>query len=186
MPENISMTLSIASRYATALFELSRESSALDRLEQDISELRRILSESNDFMTLIKSPVYARDEMSRAVGAVASRANLSDITKNTLALMAANRRLFALQALLDQLESLMDNHRGVVTAEVTSAQKLDETEIGRLKDSLGRKAGRDIKFNLSVDESLIGGLVAKLGSRMVDTSIRTKLSNLRNVMREVN
>ena len=185
MPENLSMTQGIASRYATALFELSRESDSLDQLERDIGDLRAILAESEDFRILIKSPVYSRDEMARAVAAVAETANLGGMTRNTLSLMAANRRLFALRALLDQLESLIAEHRGVVTAEVVSAQALDDDAIERLKESLGRKAGREVRFNLSVDESLVGGLVAKLGSRMVDTSIRTKLSNLRNAMREV-
>ena len=179
------MTYGIASRYATALFELFRESDALDRMERDIAELREILAESEDFRILIKSPIYARDEMARAVAAVADRTNLDGITKNTLLLMAANRRLFALQALLDQLDGLIADHKGVVTAEVVSAQGLDQADIERLKDSLGKKAGRDVQFKLSVDEGLIGGLVARLGSRMVDTSIRTKLSKLRNAMREV-
>ncbi len=185
LSDNISMTSGIASRYAAALFELFLESSALDSLEADIAAMRDALAVSEDLRTLIKSPVYSRGDMADAIDAVAEKVGLSALTRNTLALMASKRRLFVVSAMLDCLEDHLDSHRGVVTAEITAAHELSQAELTSLKDALRTAAGQDVRFSVNVDNRLIGGLSARLGSKLVDATIRTKLTNLKSALREV-
>ena len=184
MPENISITAGIASRYATAIFEISREEGDLDTLEADVKALRKALGDSEDLRTLINSPVYARDEMERAIAAVGERMKLGQTVRNAVSVMALKRRLFALPVALDRIDALISDHKGVARAEVISAERLTEQQMARLAEMLSKKAGKTVELEVSVDASLIGGLVAKLGSRMVDCSTRTILSNLKDAMQE--
>ena len=185
MSEPASISTGIASRYATAIFELAKEGSALAALETDIDTLGAALKDSDDFRDVIASPVYSRDEQGASVAAVAEKAGLSEILKNTLGLMATKRRLFVLPQLVAELSRLIAEEKGEITAEVTSAQPLTDDQVSRLSETLKARMGKDVKLNTAVDESLIGGLVVNVGSRMIDTSIRSRLAALQNTMKEV-
>lgn len=185
MSEAASISTGIASRYATAIFDLSREQEGLDTLSSDIDALNDALAESDAFRSLISSPVYSRDEQGRAVAAVAEKMGLSGTMRNALALMASKRRLFVLPHLVRELARLIAEERGEVTAEVTAAQALSAEQESKLAETLKARVGSDVKIKMAVDESLIGGLVVKVGSRMIDTSIRSKLAALQNTMKEV-
>lgn len=185
MSDSGSLTSGISGRYATALFELAREAGEIDSLEGDLNALESALNESDDLRQLIGSPVYTRDQQGRGMAAVAQKMGLSTLTANTLGLMAAKRRLFALPKLIKDVQRLVANHRGIVTAEVRAAKPLTDAQAQALAAALHEAAGREVKINSTVDESLIGGLVVKLGSRMIDTSVRAKLDSLKNVMKEV-
>ena len=185
MVESVSMSAGIASRYAQAVFELADESSSLDELEKDVVDLRAAISDSADLRTLINSPVYGREDMKRAIVEVANKMGVSASIANTLALMAMKRRLPALPAMLARVEVLIDERKGIAKAEVVSARELSTEEIGRLSELLRRKAGKDVRIDHSVDSSLLGGLVVKLGSKMVDSSVKSRLFHLKSVMHEV-
>ncbi|MFT7254149.1 MAG: F-type H+-transporting ATPase subunit delta [Paracoccaceae bacterium] len=183
--EPASISNGIAKRYATAVFELATEGNALGVLETDIDALDAALAESADLRDLINSPIFSRDEMQAAIGGVADAMNLSATTGNTLRLMASNRRLFVVPALIRALRVLISNEKGEVTADVTSAKALTKTQADKLAKALTANIGKDVKLNATVDENLIGGLVVKVGSKMIDTSIRSKLNSLQNTMKEV-
>ena len=185
MSEPASISTGIAGRYATAIFELAKEEGALAALEADVETLGTTLRESADFRDVINSPVYDREEQGAAVAAIAEKAGLSAIVGNTLRLMASKRRLFVLPHLVSALEKMLSDEKGEVEAEVTSAQPLTDAQQAKLAETLKARVGKDVKLNTAVDESLIGGLVVKVGSRMIDTSIRSKLAALKNTMKEV-
>jgi len=179
------MTSGVAGRYATALFELAKEGQSLDRVEADSLALEAALAESPDLRDMLSSPVFTREEQGNALAAIAAKMGLGPILTNTLGLMAQNRRLFVVPATLAQLKALIAAERGEVTAEVRSAKPLTETQPEALAKTLSASVGRDVKLDVTVDPSLIGGLVVKVGSRMIDTSIRAKLAKLQTVMKEV-
>ena len=185
MSEPASISSGIAARYATALFELAQDAKAVKALESDADALTAALSTSDDFGTLISSPVISRDDQARSIAAIAKKMGLSDLTTNTLQLMAAKRRLFVLPQMLVQLAALIAEEKGEVTAEVTSATALSADQTKTLAETLKARVGKDVKLKTAVDESLIGGLVVKLGSTMIDTSIKAKLAALQNAMKEV-
>ncbi|MFN3845947.1 MAG: F0F1 ATP synthase subunit delta [Paracoccaceae bacterium] len=185
MSEPASISSGIAARYATALFELAKETMALKALEADADALTAALSTSADFGTLISSPVISREDQARSMAAIAAKMGLSELTANTLQLMAAKRRLFVLPQLLTNLAARIADEKGEVTAEVTSATVLSSEQSKTLAASLSARVGKDVKLKTAVDESLIGGLVVKLGSTMIDTSIKAKLAALQNAMKEV-
>ena len=174
-----------AGRYATALFELAREEDALDRTERDVEALDAALKESRDLRTLIESPIYDSDEQMRGMAAVAEKMDLSELVRNLVALMAQKRRIYMLPKVLGIFQALLAEHRGQVTAEITAAQALSDAQASKLAETLKGAEGRDVKLNVKVDEALIGGLVVRVGSRMIDTSIRSRLAQLQNAMREV-
>ena len=165
MSESASVTSGIAARYAAALFELTAEAGEIDALDDDIAAVRAVLAAGDDFRTLINSPIYSRGEMAAAAAAVADRVGLSSLTRSTLALMASKRRLFALPAMLDALEALLDERRGVVSAEIVAAHALSDSELASLKETLRGAVGKDVRFEVKVDETLIGGVSARLGSK---------------------
>lgn len=185
MSESASISTGIAARYATAVFELAKEGKGLDALEQDIDTLDAALSESADFRSLIHSPVYSREAQGKAVAAIADKMGLGDVLSNTLKLMASKRRLFVLPQLVSALRGLIADEKGEVTAEVRAATSLTDAQQKALANNLKGSVGKDVKMNVTVDESLIGGLVVKVGSKMIDTSIRSKLMSLQNTMKEV-
>ncbi|MEM1066251.1 MAG: F0F1 ATP synthase subunit delta [Pseudomonadota bacterium] len=185
MSEPDSISTGIAARYATAVFELAREEKALDALESDVAALEAAMGTSDDFRALIQSPIYGRDEQAAAMGALAAKMGLSSTVTNTLSLMASNRRLFVLPQLMSELSRLLAEAKGEITAEVTAAKALSDDQQAKLAETLKARVGKDVKIKMSVDESLIGGLVVKVGSRMIDTSIRSKLAALQNTMKEV-
>ncbi|MBY4895090.1 F0F1 ATP synthase subunit delta [Rhodobacteraceae bacterium N5(2021)] len=185
MSESASISTGIAARYATAMFELASEANALPALEKDVDALDAALSESVDLRDLIHSPIYGRDEASAAIGGVADAMKLQAMTGNTLRLMANKRRLFVLPALLSELRERIADHKGEVTAEVTSAKALTKAQLDKLTKSLKERVGKAVIVKPTVDEGIIGGLVVKIGSKMIDTSIRSKLNALQNTMKEV-
>ncbi len=185
MSEPASISAGIAARYATALFEISRESDAVAALEADVGAIDAALKESADLRDLIASPVYSRDDQFRAVAALAAKMGLGGAVASTLGLMAQNRRLFVLPQFVAALREMIAADKGEVTAEVTAAAPLSKAQAEALAASLKARVGKTVKLNVSVDESLIGGLIVKVGSKMIDTSIRAKLASLQNAMKEV-
>lgn len=185
MSESASVSTGIAARYATAMFELATEAKALPALENDISTLEAGLAESADLRDLIRSPLYGREETAAAIGGVAKAMKLQDMTANTLRLMASKRRLFVLPALLAELRARVADHKGEMTAEVTSAKALTKTQLDTLTTQLKAQVGKTVTVKETVDESIIGGLIVKIGSKMIDTSVRSKLNALQNTMKEV-
>ncbi len=185
MSETASTASGIAGRYALAVFDLVKEANGVKALEADVAALGAALNESADFRALISSPVYSRDDQSTAIAAIAAKMKLSGTLASTLGLMAAKRRLFVLPQLLSALTAMIADEKGEVTAEVTAAAALTAAQATELAASLKKSIGKEIKLNVAVDESLIGGLIVKVGSKMIDTSIRSKLASLQNVMKEV-
>jgi len=183
--EPASISSGIAARYATAVFELAKDASDLKNLESNVEDLGAALDASAELRDVISSPVYSRDDQANVITAVATKMKLMPIVSNTLALMASKRRLFVLPALVAQLRALIAEEKGEVTAEVISAKAMTKTQIDKLAKAIKSRIGKDVKIDATVDESLIGGLVVKVGSQMIDTSIRSKLSSLSNVMKEV-
>lgn len=185
MSETASISSGIAARYAAALFELALEAKALAALEADLDALSETLDASADLRGLIASPILSRAAQAGAIAAVAKKMQLSGLTAQTLALMAEKRRLFVLPQLIAALRAMIAAEKGEVTAEVTSAKALTKAQADALSKSLKARFGKTVKLNTAVDESLIGGLVVKVGSKMIDTSIRAKLASLQNAMKEV-
>ena len=185
MSEPASISTGIAARYATAVFELAKEGKKLKAIETDVDALAAAMDESADFRDLIHSPVYSRAQQEDAVTALAKQMKLSPVVGNTLALMAQNRRLFVLPQLVSTLRAMISEHKGEMTADVVAAKALTKTQEAALAKSLKASVGKDVKINATVDETLIGGLIVKVGSKMIDTSIRSKLAALQNTMKEV-
>ena len=185
MTASSSLVSSAAGRYANALFELASEGNALEQAEKDMEALGQALESSDDLRTLLNSPIYTREEQGRAMASVGQAMGLSALVRNVIGLMATKRRLFVLDDVISIFAQLMADHRGEVTAEVTAARALSKTQQNALAKSLKAAIGREVKLNTTVDEGIIGGLVVKVGSKMIDTSIRSKLASLQNAMREV-
>ena len=179
------MSLGIAGRYAQALFELAKETGALDVLERDADAVQDALLLSADLTGLITSPVVEREDQARAMAAVSARMGLSALMANTIALMAQKRRLFVLPHLVADLARRIAEEKGIVTAEVTAPAALTDAQVTALAASLKARVGKEVKLKTTVDASLIGGLVVKLGSSMIDTSVKAKLAALQNSMKEV-
>ena len=183
--EPASISLGIAARYASALFDLAKEGGALSALETDATALSETLAASADLREVIASPVISREDQGKALAAIAAKLGLSTLMSNTIALMADKRRLFVLPQLVSQLADLIAAEKGEVTAEVTAARALTAAQSKKLAETLKARVGKTVKLKTTVDESLIGGLVVKLGSTMIDTSVKAKLAALQNAMKEV-
>ncbi len=173
----------IAGRYATAIFELAEDTRALPAIEKDFAALREVLAESADLTRLVRSPVFASDDQARALKAVMEKIGISDLGTKFVLVLAAKRRLFYLTDIIKSFERILATRRGEVQAQVTSARKLNDGETAELKAALKAKLGREPRLDTKVDPTLLGGLVVKVGSRMIDTSLRTKLNGLRAAMR---
>lgn len=180
-----SISQTIAGRYAQAVFDIAKESGGIDTLASEVDGLGAALSGSDALQQVISSPVLSREAQGQAIAAVAGKMGLGATLTNTLALMAQNRRLFVLPQLVARLQSLVADERGEVTADVTSAVALSAEQQKRLADTLAEKSGKKVKLNTRVDETLIGGMIVKLGSQMIDSSVRSKLASLQNAMKEV-
>ena len=185
MSEPASITQGIAGRYASAVFDIAKEGNNLKAMEQDVDALDAALSDSDDFRDLISSPLYGRDEQSAAVGAIARKMRLSDTMSNLLGLLADKRRLFVLPGIVGALRDMLAEDRGEVTAEVTTAKALTRTQSDKLAKTLSEQVGKSVSIKETVDASILGGLIVKVGSRMIDTSIASKLNALQNNMKEV-
>jgi F-type H+-transporting ATPase subunit delta len=183
--EPASISLGIAGRYAQALFELARDAKALPVLEADTEALAAAMALSPQLVDMIASPVVGREEQAAAMAAIGKKMGLSALTNNTLALMATKRRLFVVPQLVADLRARIADEKGEITADVTSAAKLSAAQSKKLAETLKASVGKTVKLNTTVDESLIGGLIVKLGSTMIDTSVKAKLASLQNAMKEV-
>ncbi|MDP8995015.1 MAG: F0F1 ATP synthase subunit delta [Pseudomonadota bacterium] len=175
---------SLAGRYAMALFELARDERQLETVGASVDALKRALAESEELRELIASPLVGREESQRAALAAAEAIGLDPLTRNFVGVLARNRRLSHLPDMIRAFDMLAARHRGEVTAEVLSAQPLSADQVEALKATLRRRTGRDIAVDLAVDPEILGGLVVKIGSRMIDGSIRTKLNTLAHAMKE--
>ncbi|WP_404336796.1 F0F1 ATP synthase subunit delta [Sphingomonas sp. MMS12-HWE2-04] len=174
---------SLSGRYATALFELARESKALPQVEASLATVAQALADSADFKALTTSPLIGRTDAAKGVAAAAGALGVDQTTSNFLGVLAQNRRLNQLPAIIRAFRSLAANHRGETTAEVTSAHPLDGEQVDALKQQLRTRLGRDVNVDLLVDPSLLGGLVVKIGSQMIDSSIKTRLNSLAHAMK---
>ena len=183
--EPAAISSGIAERYAAAVFELAKESNSVPTLEADVDMLGAGLKDSADLAAMIASPIYSRSVQGNAIMAVATRMGLSPMMVNTLGLMASKRRLFVLPQLLAALRARIAEFKGEVTADVTSAVPLSQTQIDTLAYAIHERIGKLVKLNVTVDPALIGGLIVKVGSKMIDTSIRSKLAHLQTAMKEV-
>lgn len=175
----------VAGRYATALFELAREVGAIDAVKADLDRFAALIAESDDLKRLVRSPVFTSEEQEHAVAAVLDRVGIGGIAGNFLKTVAANRRLFAVEAMIRDYAALVATAKGEVVAEVTVAQPLSDAHAATLKEALDALTGKDVKLAVEVDPSLLGGLKVKLGSRLVDASLKTKLNSIRHAMKEV-
>ena len=174
---------SLAGRYATALFELARDENQLETVESSLGSLKQALAESEDFRQLTTSPLISREEGARAAAAAAQAMSLDPITSRFLGVLAQNHRLAQLGNVIRSFNMLAADQRGETTAEVTSAHPLTDDQLGALKNNLKARLNRDVVVDLSVDPSILGGLIVKVGSQMIDGSIRTKLNTLAHAMK---
>jgi F-type H+-transporting ATPase subunit delta len=173
----------LAVRYAAALFDLADERHALDAVANDLRELRTMLHDSGDLVRLLRSPVLSRDEQGKAIAALAERAGLSSLTCDFLGVVARNRRLFAVPEMIEAYLRQLAERRGEVTAEVTVAQPLSEARHAALIEQLRRAVGARVAVDIRVDPALLGGMIVKVGSRMVDASLNSRLQRLRLAMK---
>lgn len=174
----------VAGRYATALFELAEAQSALDAVAADLASITAMLNVSEDLKRLVRSPVFGAEEQGRAFAAILDKAGVSGLVKNFVGLVIQNRRLFALPEMIAAYTSILASKRGEMTADVTSAHPLGDQQVESLKAALKSATGRDVMINTKVDAALLGGLIVKVGSRMIDSSLRTKLNSLKIAMKE--
>ena len=175
----------MAGRYAHALFDLARETSTIEQVQSDLKFFDALIADTPDLMRLVRSPVFAAEEQEKALAAVLAKAGITGVAANFLRVVAGNRRLFAVRDMIRAYRALVAQSRGEVTAQVTVAEPLNDKNYAALKDALKSvTGGKDIDFDVKVDPAIIGGLVVKVGSRMVDSSLRTKLNSIRIAMKE--
>ena len=176
----------MAGRYATALFELALDNNAVDAVKADLGRFDALVAESEDLRRLVRSPVFSADAQSKALGAVLDRAGIGGLTAQFLKVITANRRLFAARDMIRAYRALVARHHGEVTAQVTVAEPLSDAHRAAITDALKAVTGKEnVGLDVKVDPAIIGGLVVKLGSRMVDSSLRTKLNSIKHAMKEV-
>lgn len=182
--ENISLT-GLAGRYAVALFELAEEEKALDQVADELDGLASLLSESEDLQKITTSPIISRTNQSAAMAAVVKAAGFSKTIENFIGVVTNNRRLDQLGNIINEFNRMLSHHRGEVNASVVTAYKLDKKQLDALSKKLKSMVGSDVKVETEVDETLLGGMVVRVGSRMIDSSLKTKLANLEATMKEV-
>jgi F-type H+-transporting ATPase subunit delta len=174
----------MAGRYATALFELAREADEIDAVKTNLERFDALVAESADLERLVRSPVFSADEQLHAVSAVLDRAGIGGVAAQFVKLVTSNRRLFAVRDMVRGFRELVAQHKGQATAEVTVAEVLKDDHVAALRNALKAVSGKDVDLDIKVDPAIIGGLVVKLGSRMVDSSLRTKLNSIKHAMKE--
>lgn len=178
-------TKGLSDRYASALYDLAYERNALDQVADDLRSLQAMLTESADFRRFVTSPIMTREDQKKGILALAQSAGVSELTSNFLGLIASNRRLFALADMADAYLARLAAARGEVTATVHSAKSLSDAQIASLSAALKQAAGKEVAMNILIDPAILGGLIVKIGSRMVDNSVRTKLQRLQLAMKGV-
>ena len=175
----------MAGRYAIALFELALDAKAVDAVKADLDTFDKLVADNPDLARLVKSPVFTAEEQARALVAVLDKAGIKGLTANFLKVVASNRRLFAVGDMVKAFAAMVAKHKGEITAQVTVAEALGDTQLAAVKDALKSVTGKDVQVDVTVDPAIIGGLVVKLGSRMVDASLKTKLNSIKHAMKEV-
>ena len=185
MATDDTITGGVAGRYASALFELAEEANQVRQVEKDLAALQGMLDQSPDMKRMVRSPVFSSGEQGRAIAAIAEKAGIAPLVVNFLKVLARNRRLFALNEMIRTFLALAARQRGEVNAEVASAHPLNGEQLAALKETLRASAGKDVQLITKVDPTLLGGLIVKIGSRMIDSSLRTKLTSLKTAMKEV-
>ncbi|OJY70009.1 MAG: ATP synthase F1 subunit delta [Sphingobium sp. 66-54] len=183
MENSSGIQASLAGRYALALFQLARDGKALDSVAASLATLKAALAESADLRTLTQSPLVGRDAAARAIEAVAGTLGLDSLTSRTLGVLAQNRRLAQIPAVIRAFDTLLSAHKGETRAEITSAFPLTRTQQTALARQLKARIGRDMALDLAVDPAIMGGLIVKMGSQMIDSSIRTRLNKLAHAMK---
>jgi F-type H+-transporting ATPase subunit delta len=183
--QSASPVTAVAKRYAGSLFDLALESKSIAAVEKDLGRLEALIAGSTDLSRLMMSPVFSADDQVKAVSAITAKAKITGLVANFLRVAARNRRLFAVPGMITSFRQFAAEHRGEIAADVTSAHALSAAQEKELKDTLKSVAGKDVAFKVAVDPSLLGGLVVKMGSRQIDTSLRTKLSSLKLSLKEV-
>jgi F-type H+-transporting ATPase subunit delta len=181
---DVSPVSGVSGRYATALFELARDEKSVDAVKADLDRFEAMLADSPDLARLVKSPVFSADVQAKAIAAILAKAEISGISAKFLSVLTANRRLFAVGDVIRAFRALVAKYRGEATADVTVAEPLSDKNLDALKSSLKSVTGKDVALNVTIDPAIIGGLVVKFGSRMVDTSLRTKLNSIKHAMKE--
>jgi F-type H+-transporting ATPase subunit delta len=180
-----SLVSGVAGRYATALFELAGEANAIDAVSAELDSFSGMLAESEDLRRLVESPAFSAEEQTAAIKAVLAKAGVSGIAANFIGLVASKRRLFALPGMIAAYKALVAEAKGIVSAEVTLAEAPAAKRVEEIRAALAAVAGKDVDVAIKIDPALIGGLVVKMGSRMVDASLKTKLNSIRLAMKEV-
>ena len=174
----------VAGRYATALFDLARDANSIDTVKADLERFDALVAESADLARLVRSPVFSADEQLNALSIVLERAGIGGLAANFLKLVTKNRRLFAVQDMVRAFGNLVAQHRGETTAEVTVAEAIRDDHVAALRNALKAVSGKEVDLKIKIDPAIIGGLVVKLGSRMIDSSLRTKLNSIKHAMKE--
>ncbi len=174
----------MAARYATALFDLANETNAIDAVKADLERFDALIADNPDLNRMVRSPVFSADEQLAALGAVLDKAGIGGVAAKFLKLVTSNRRLFAARDMIKAFGNLVAKHRGETTAQVTVAEELKPEHVEALRAALKQVSGKDVDLDIKIDPAIIGGLVVKLGSRMVDTSLRTKLNAIKHAMKE--
>nr|WP_246505046.1 F0F1 ATP synthase subunit delta [Microvirga antarctica] len=175
----------VALRYASALFEVAQEANSIDAVAADLARLGRMIDDSDDFRRLIRSPAFTVEQQVQAVGAILDKAEISGLAGKFIRLVASKRRLFVLPDMIRAFRDLVATSKGIVRAHVTLAEQPSDTVMSEIKAALRDVAKSDVSLDVRIDPSLIGGLIVKMGSRMVDASVRTKLNSIRLAMKEV-
>ena len=183
MPATSATATGLAQRYATALFDLAKDDNKLDRVGDDLSGIVGLMAESKDLKRLIESPVISREEQGRAINAIAAKAGMDDLSQRFLGILANHRRLFALPWIAKAFSDMLAAHKGQIAAEVVSAVKLSPSELETLKTSIAGFVGQAVTVETRVDPALLGGVVVRVGSRMLDASLRTKLQQLEQALK---
>ena len=174
----------MAGRYATALFELALEANAVEAVKADLDRFDALVAESADLNRLVRSPVFSAEEQLQALSVVLDRVGISGLAANFFKLVAANRRLFAVHDMIKAFRALVAQHKGEATAAVTVAEPLKDAHVDALRAALKSVTGKDVDLDIKIDPAILGGLVVKVGSRMVDSSLRTKLNAIKHAMKE--
>ena len=175
----------VAERYASSLYELAAEAGSVDQIGAELAGFQTLINESADMKRFIESPVFSAEDQLRAVAAVLEKAGISGLSANFIKVAAANRRLFAIPGMIKSYFQIVARNRGEISADVTSAHALTSAQENELKATLKGVTGKDVAINVTVDPSILGGLIVKVGSRQIDTSLRTKLSTLKLALKEV-
>tara|TARA_B100000131_G_scaffold19394_1_gene19088 strand:+ start:1859 stop:2419 length:561 start_codon:yes stop_codon:yes gene_type:complete len=182
---NIKGVTGLTGRYASALFDLADENNVLDDVAKDLSFLQELIEESDDLSRMIKSPIISRDDQTKSMMAILDKGKFSNLTKKFIGVISSNRRLFALRGIIEDYLTILSNKRGEVTADVVSAVPLSKDQEVRMLEKLDSVVPGEVSLRLNVDPGLLGGLVVKIGSRMVDSSVSSKLQRLRLAMRGI-